>query len=48
VIVRSVFRPGGSTPRVAGYNSASLTQPMDVLVDGYAAGVFREYWELTR
>jgi hypothetical protein len=48
VIVRSVFRPGVSTPRVAGYNSASLTQPIDALVEGYTNGRFREYWELTR
>jgi hypothetical protein len=48
VIVRSVFRPGVSTPRVPGYNSASLTQPVDLLVDGYARGRFRAYWELTR
>ena len=48
VIVRSVFRPGASTPRVPGYNSASLTQPIDALVEGYASGRFRQYWELTR
>ena len=48
VIVRSVFRPGVSTPRVPGYNSVSLTQPIDALVEGYASGRFRQYWELTR
>ena len=48
LIVRSVFRPGVGTPRVPGYNSASLTQPIDALVEGYAGGRFREYWELTR
>ena len=48
VIVRSVFRPGVSTPRVPGYNSASLTQPVDLLVDGHARGRFRAYWELAR
>ena len=48
LIVRSVFRPGVNTPRVPGYNSASLTQPIEALVEGYAGGRFREYWELTR
>ena len=48
LIVRSVFRPGVRTPRVPGYNSASLTQPIDALVEGYAKGRFRQYWELTR
>jgi hypothetical protein len=49
VIVRSVF-PAGNAPAaaVAGYNSASLTQPIQALVDGYAKGRFRQYWELTR
>jgi hypothetical protein len=49
VIVRSVF-PAGSAgaAAVAGYNSASLTQPIQALVDGYAKGRFRQYWELTR
>jgi hypothetical protein len=45
VIVRSVFRGGGRLP---GYNSASLTQPIDVLLDGYAKGRFHDYWDLTR
>ena len=42
LIVRSVFRSGGGAARVAGYNSASLMQPIDVLVDGYASGRFRD------
>jgi hypothetical protein len=47
LIVRSVFRVGGAA-RVPGYNSASLTQPIGTLVDGYASGRFRDYRELTR
>ena len=49
VIIRSVF-PAGSAgaAAVAGYNSASLTQPIQTLLDGYAKGRFRQYWELTR
>lgn len=47
VIVRSVFRFGGAA-RVPGYNSASLTQPIGELVEGYARGRFRDYRELTR
>lgn len=49
VIVRSVF-PAGNAPAaaVAGYNSASLTQPIQTLVEGYARGRFRQYWELIR
>jgi hypothetical protein len=46
VIIRSVFR--GGTARVPGYNSASVTQPIDALIDGYASGRFRDYWDLTR
>jgi hypothetical protein len=45
VIIRSVF--GGGGPRVAGYGSASLTQRLDELMDGYGHGRFRQYWELT-
>jgi hypothetical protein len=45
VIIRSVF--GGGGPRVAGYGSASLTQRLAELVDGYDHGRFRQYWELT-
>ena len=49
VIIRSVFPSGGGTPfQVPGYNSASLTQSMQVLVDGYRAGRFRQYFELTQ
>jgi hypothetical protein len=49
VIVRSVFPGGGGSPHQApGYNSASLTQSIQALLDGYAAGRFRQYWELTR
>jgi hypothetical protein len=48
VIVRSVFRPGGVPSRVPGYNSASLTQSLDALIDGYASGRFRDYQDLTR
>ena len=48
VIVRSVFPSGGgSSLQLPGYNSASLTQPMQLLVDGYRAGRFRQYFELT-
>jgi len=49
VVVRSVF-PAGSAglARVPGYNSASLTQNIDVLLTGYAKGQFRQYSELTR
>lgn len=47
VIVRSVFRFGGAARR-PGYNSASLAQPIDALLDGYASGRFRSYRELTR
>ena len=49
VIVRSVFRAGGgAATRVPGYNSASLTQPIQSLLDGYASGRFRNYRDLTR
>lgn len=48
VIVRSVFAAGGGAARHAGYNTASLTQPIDILVDGYARGHFRDYRDLTR
>ena len=49
VIVRSVF-PAGSAglARVPGYNSASLTQNIEVLLTGYAKGQFRQYFELIR
>jgi hypothetical protein len=49
LIVRSVFRSGGAgAARLPGYNSASLTQPIETLVDGYASGRFRDYRDLTR
>lgn len=49
LIVRSVFASGGAgDARLPGYNSASLTQPIETLVDGYASGRFRSYRELTR
>jgi len=49
VIIRSVFPAGGAgAARVPGYNSASLTQNIDVLLSGYAKGQFRQYSELIR
>ena len=48
LIVRSVFASGGGAGRLPGYNSASLTQPIETLVDGYARGRFRAYRDLTR
>lgn len=49
LIVRSVFASGGAgAARLPGYNSTSLTQPIETLVDGYASGRFRNYRELTR
>jgi hypothetical protein len=49
VIVRSVFRSGGAgAARLPGYNSASVTQPIDALINGYASGRFRDYRDLTR
>jgi hypothetical protein len=47
VIVRSVF-PGGGARMSSGYNSASVTQPIQALLDGYHQGRFRQYWELVR
>lgn len=47
VIIRSIFPSGGTGLALPpGYNSASLTQPMQALIDGYAKGLFRQYWEL--
>jgi hypothetical protein len=43
VIIRSAFN---GAPTVPGYNSASMTQSIQALVDGYAAGRFRQYWDL--
>jgi hypothetical protein len=48
VIVRSVFPVGGGARMSPGYNSASLTQPIQALLEGYQQGRFREYWELLR
>ena len=47
VIVRSVF-PGGGARILHGYNSASQTQPIQALLDGYQQGRFRQDRELTR
>jgi len=48
VIVRSVFPSGGAGALLRpGYNSASITQPLQELLDGYARGRFRQYGELT-
>ena len=49
IIVRSIFRSGGASVALRpGYNSASITQPVRTLLDGYARGQFREYWELIK
>ena len=47
VIIRSVF--GGFTPVDAapGYYSASILQPVDELVSGFASGRYRAYSSLT-
>ena len=45
VIVRSAFN---SAPMRPGYGSASLTQSVAELVDGFSAGRFRSYRELVR
>lgn len=42
-IIRSAFNRAVMDP---GYNSASMTQSVDALVAGYAAGSFRQYGEL--
>ena len=49
LIIRSVF-PSGRAPAAMspGYNSASLTQPIQTLLDGYAQGRYRQYAELVR
>jgi hypothetical protein len=49
LIVRSVF-PSGRAPAAMspGYNSASLTQPIQALLDGYAQGRYRQYGDLIR
>ena len=49
LIVRSVFPASRAPAAMApGYNSASLTQPIQALLDGYAQGRFRQYGELVR
>ena len=49
VIVRSVFPSGGAGSLLRpGYNSASITQPMQTLIDGYAQGLVRQYADLFR
>jgi hypothetical protein len=50
LLIRSVFAGPASTlpvDTVPGYASASMVQPIDQLLQGYAAGRFREYRELT-
>ena len=47
VIVRSVFA-GGGTGVSPGNNSASVTQPIQALLDGYQQGRFRQYWQLVQ
>ena len=49
LIIRSVFRSGGyGIEPLTGYNSLQTTQPIQVLLDGYAKGQFRRYAELVR
>ena len=49
LIIRSAFPSGmASAPILPGYNSASMTQSIKVLLDGYGKGQFRQYWELIR
>jgi hypothetical protein len=38
--------PGGGVRVSSGYNSASVTQPIQALLDGYDQGRFRQYFEL--
>ena len=45
LIIRSVF--GGMAQSAPGYYSASLVQPVDELLQGYASGRFHAYRELT-
>jgi len=47
VIIRSIFPSGGAAPP-PGYNSTSLTQPIQTLLDGYAKGQFRDYRQLAK
>ncbi len=44
LIIRSVFPGGrGGAEMSPGYNSASLSQPIQTLLDGYAQGRYRQY-----
>jgi hypothetical protein len=45
--VRSVFPSGGTGLALRpGYNSASITQPIQTMLDGYGKGLFRQYRDL--
>jgi hypothetical protein len=47
LIVRSVFPSGGTGLALRpGYNSASITQPIQTMLDGYGKGLFRQYRDL--
>ena len=47
LIVRSVFPSGGTGLALRpGYNSVSLTQPIQTMLDGYGKGLFRQYRDL--
>ena len=46
VIIRSVFGGGGIRP-LPGYLSSSMLQSVQQILDGYARGLFRQYFELT-
>jgi len=46
VLIRSVFGNAGRVQPL-GYGSVSLTQPIAMLLDGFEAGRYRAYWELT-
>jgi len=49
LMVRSVFPSGGAGPLLRpGYNSASITQPLQALIDAYAKGLIRQYGDLIR
>lgn len=47
LVVRSVFGAGGARP-FPGYNSVSITQPVERLLDAHAGGRIRSYRDLTR
>jgi hypothetical protein len=47
LVVRSVFPSGGTGLALRpGYNSVSLTQPIETLLDGHRKGLFRQYRDL--